>query len=235
MLQEEPEARGAGRHAGLYHVAYNFASRLDLARALRRIAESRTPIEGATDHVTHEALYLSDPDGNGLELAWDRPRDRWPQTAEAAISGQSRLDLQALLALTAREPLVLHAGPGLHTGHVHLHVGDVRRAVDFYVGLVGFELQLDIGAAAFMSVGGYHHHLGANVWRGQDAPPPPADAIGLREWRLYLPTAVDVEAVRARLAAGGAQVAPAGDAGSPDFTTADPWGIPLRIAVDPRA
>lgn len=245
VLQQEPGARRPGRHAGLYHVAYNYASRLDLARALRRIAESRTPVEGATDHVTHEALYLRDPDGNGLELAWDRPRDRWPRTPEEALGGQRRLDLRELLALTAQEPLeplAPRAEPGLRTGHVrvghvHLHVGDVGRAVDFYVGLVGFALAVDIGTAAFMSAGGYHHHLGANVWRGQDAPPAPPDTVGLREWRLDLPMAADVEAVRARLAAGGAPiapVAPARNAGGPDFTTADPWGIPLRVAVDPR-
>ena len=234
VLQEEPGARRAGRHAGLYHVAYNVASRLDLARALQRVADGRMPIDGATDHGTHEALYLRDPDGNGLELAWDCPPEQWPRTAEQAVNGQRRLDLQRLLALTAGEPLAPRAAPGLRVGHVHLHVGDVRRAVDFYVGLVGFALQFDLGTAAFMSAGGYHHHLATNVWRGQDAPPPPADVVGLRAWEIDLPTAADVEAVRARLTAGSASVAPADAAGTPDFTTADPWGIPLRVAVDQR-
>ena len=234
VLQAEPGARPSGgkqaRHAGLYHVALNYPTRLELARVLRRIAEAGTRI-GASDHATHEAIYLSDPDGNGLELAWDTPREQWPQTLEEYMRvGRNPLDFDGLRALTAHEPLVERAAPGLRVGHLHLHVGDVARGRDFYVGLLGLELQFDAGTAAFTSAGGYHHHLGFNVWRGEGVPPAPADVVGLREWRIELPTAADVAAARARLAAGGAPVTPAG----PDaFTTTDPWGIPLRVGVDP--
>ena len=96
--------------------------------------------------------------------------------------------------------------------------------------LLGFELQFDLGSAAFMSAGGYHHHLGANTWRWQGVAPVPPNTVGLREWRIYLPTAADVLAARERLAAGGVATASAEDAA---FTTADPWGIPLRVGVDP--
>ena len=234
VLQAEPGARPAGgkqaRHAGLYHVALNYPTRLELARVLRRIAQAGTRI-GASDHATHEAIYLSDPDGNGLELAWDTPRERWPETLEEYMRvGRNPLDFDGLQALTADEPLVARAAPGLRVGHLHLYVGDVARGRDFYVGLLGLELQFDAGTAAFTSAGGYHHHLGFNTWRGEGVPPAPADLVGLREWRIYLPTAGDVEAARGRLAAGGAPVTAAG----PDaFTTADPWGIPLRVGVDP--
>ncbi len=231
VLQEEPEARRAGREAGLYHVAYNYATRLELARALRRIAESRTPIEGASDHGQHEAIYLPDPDGNGLEVAWDHPREQWPQTLDLSNLRPRPLDLDGLLALTASEPVSPRAEAGLRVGHVHLYVGDLKRTIAFYVDLLGFELQFDLGSAAFMSAGGYHHHLGANTWRWQGVAPVPPNTLGLREWLIYVPTSSDVETARGRLTAGGVATTPAGDTG---FTAADPWGIPLRVAVDPR-
>ena len=229
-LQAEPGARPAGRHAGLYHVALNYDSRLELGRALRRIGETGTVIQGASDHRTHEAIYLADPDGNGLELAWDCPRERWPATIEQYAGGPRPLDVNGLLKLASSDGS--HgAGPG-RVGHVHLHVGDVERALEFYEGLVGFELQMHLGSGAFVSAGGYHHHLGVNVRHGANAAPPPADAVGLREWRIYLPTSADVAATRARLVGGGAPIYSDRDA---DFVTADPWGIPLRVAVDPNA
>ena len=232
VLEEEPDARRAGRHPGLYHVAYNYATRLELARALRRIAERRMPIEGASDHGAHEAIYLPDPDGNGLEVAWDRPREQWPATLDLSNLRPRPLDLDGLLALTADEPLSPRAEAGLRVGHVHLYVGDLMRTIAFYVDLLGFELQFDLGTAAFMSAGAYHHHLGANTWRGQGMAPVPPNTVGLREWRIYLPTVADVEAARARLTAGGVATTSAGDT---DFTTIDPWGIPLHIGVDPAS
>jgi catechol 2,3-dioxygenase len=231
VLVEKPNARRAGRHAGLYHVAYLFPTRLELARALRRIAESGTAIEGASDHRTHDAIYLPDPDGLGLELAWDWPRERWPATLNLSDMRPHPLDMEGLLSLTAREPLTPRAAPGLHIGHVHLHVGDTKRAIEFYVDLLGFELQFDLGSGAFMSAGGYHHHIGVNTWRGQGVPPMPPNTVGLLELRVFLPTAADVTAARERLAAGGISTRSAGET---DFTTADPWGISLHVAVDPR-
>ena len=162
VLQEEPGARPNGehlRHAGLYHVALNYPTRLELARALRRIAAARTQI-GAADHATHEAVYLSDPDGNGIELAWDRPREQWPQTVEEYVRvGRSPLDVDGLLALTADEPVAPRAAHGLRVGHVHLHVGDIERGTDFYVDRLGLELQFDDGHGGL--------HLGGRL------PPPP--------------------------------------------------------------
>ena len=233
VLQEEPGARPAGKHlpyTGLYHVALNYPSRLELARTARRIADSGAPV-GGSNHKTHEAIYLSDPDGNGLELAWDAPREQWPPTLTRYIQeGRDPLDVEGLLAMTAGEPITPPAAPGLRVGHLHLHVGSIPQGRAFYVDLLGLELQMDLGTGAFASAGRYHHHLGFNTWRGEHAPPRPADFVGLREWRIYLPAAADVEGARARLQAGGVRVTPAGPHA---FTTADPWGIPLFVGLDP--
>jgi len=229
VLQQEPTARRAGRHTGLYHVALNYPTRLELARTARRLAESRTPIQGSANHQTHEAIYLPDPDGNGLELAWDFPREQWPTTLDEMISGNQGLDMLDLLRQTANEDLVPHAAPGLRVGHLHLHVGDLSRAVVFYQDLLGFEQQMNMGTGIFFSAGAYHHHLAVNIWRGHAAPPP--DAVGLREWRIYLPDLASVASTRARLTAGGAAINAADETA---FTTEDPWGIPLYVALDPR-
>src|SRR3712207_6402519 len=170
VLYEEPSARRAGRHAGLYHYALLFSSREELARAALRLAATQTPIQGASDHGTHEAIYLSDPNGNGIELAADRPRERWPKPLNYA-GGPHPLDLDALLAAVAGEEPRRETTPGLAVGHVHLHVGDLDQGVGFYCGVLGFELMTCMpGAAAFVSAGGYQHHLGFNLWRGYGIP-----------------------------------------------------------------
>ncbi|HEY6581252.1 MAG TPA: VOC family protein, partial [Rubrobacter sp.] len=186
VLYEEPEARLAGRHAGLYHYALLFSSREELAHAALRLAATRIPVQGASDHGTHEAIYLPDPDGNGIELAADRPRERWPRPMNYA-GGPHPLDLDGLLATVAGEKPRSAAGSGLAVGHVHLHVGDLERGLGFYRDVLGFELMAFMpGAAAFVSAGGYHHHLGFNVWRGEGVPPVPEGRVGLRHWTVVL-------------------------------------------------
>lgn len=182
VLVEQPGARPAGRHAGLYHVALLYPSRLELARAVQRLAVTRTPIEGASDHGVSEAIYLPDPDGNGLELYADRPRAQWPtpEPGEKIAMFTAPLDLHALLGLVGDAPLERHAGPGLKVGHMHLHVSDLDAAVDFYTGELGMDVMTTMGGvAAFLSWDGYHHHLGLNTWRGVGIPDKPADAVGL--------------------------------------------------------
>ena len=165
VLHEDPLARPAGRSAGLYHYALLYPSREELARAALRLAATRTPIEGASDHRTHEAIYLPDADGNGIELAADRPREQWPVDLGYA-GGPAALDFSALLATIAGEPPAPHVGPGLRMGHVHLHVGDVDRGLAFYHDVLGFDVMARLPSAAFVSAGGYHHHLAFNTWRG---------------------------------------------------------------------
>ena len=228
ILVEDPRARPAGRHAGLYHVALLHPTRAELARAAVRLAVSRTPIDGASDHGTHEAIYLPDPDGNGLELAADRPRAAWPTPEEEFSGGGPRpLDVQDLLREVAGEEPAPRIGAGLRVGHVHLHVGDVARALTFYRDVIGFDLYAELSSAAFLSAGGYHHHLGVNTWRGRGVGPAPAHVAGLREWTVELPSAADVADVRARVEAAGAT--PEEREGG--FAVADPWGIVVRFGV----
>jgi catechol 2,3-dioxygenase len=223
VLHEEPGARPAGRHAGLYHYALLFPSREELARAVGRLAATRTPLDGASDHGVSEAIYLSDPDGNGIELYADRPREAWPPAPPGERIGMytRALDLDDLLATTAGEQPVRHAGDGLRMGHVHLHVGDLEAARAFYVDVLGFEVMASLPSALFLAAGGYHHHLGANTWRGEGVGPAPAGTVGLREWTLVLePDAL--AAIRARLSAAGL--------GDGDVVE-DPWGIRLRLVA----
>jgi catechol 2,3-dioxygenase len=220
FLHEDPAARPAGRHAGLYHYALLYPSREELARAALRLAATRTPIQGASDHRTHEAIYLPDIDGNGIELAADRPREEWPEHL-GYDRGPAPLDFDALLATIAGEEPVARVGEGLRMGHVHLHVGDVERALAFYRDVLGFELKAHLGSAAFVSAGGYHHHVGVNVWQGRGVGPAPEHTVGLRAWTVQLPTDEDVAAVRARVA--DAADVPGG------FVTRDPWGIAVTF------
>jgi catechol 2,3-dioxygenase len=227
VLHEDPQAARAGRQAGLYHYALLYPSRQELARAALRLAVTQTPIEGASDHKTHEAIYLPDPDGIGIELAADRPREQWPPHEVAYAGGPAPLDLDGLLGSVAGEAPAEQVAPGLRLGHVHLHVGDVARGLAFYRDLIGFDLVANLGSAAFVSAGGYHHHLAFNVWRGQGVEAVPAHTVGLEHWTVVLDDAAQVAAVRARLEAAGQAVEPREDG----FVVRDPWGMAVRFSA----
>ncbi len=233
VLHEDPGARRAGRTAGLYHYALLHPSREELARAAvrltaakKRLTETRTQIQGASDHETHEALYLSDPDGNGIELAADRPRSAWPDHLGYA-GGPKPLDVAALTATVADEEPSARVAEGVRVGHLHLHVGSVDDALRFYRDVVGFELQANIGSAAFVSAGGYHHHLGFNVWNGIGVGPPAEHAVGLRTWTVELPSRTDLDALRARLDAAGHAVEPI----EHGFLVYDPWNAAMAVVA----
>ena len=226
VLREDLQARRAGRHAGLYHYALLYPSREELARATVRLAVTGADIHGASDHRTHEAIYLADPDGNGIELAADRPRDEWP-AGLGYDGGPAPLDFDSLLATVRGEATAAHVGEGLRVGHLHLHVGDIDGAVAFYRDVLGFELQANLGSAAFVSAGGYHHHLGLNVWNGRGVGPAPEHTAGLHHWTVQLPTTAEVDAVRTRVEAAGLDVEDA-DRG---FVVRDPWDIALHFTT----
>ena len=227
VLVEDPQARPAGRHAGLYHYALLLPTREELARAAVRLSATQTPIQGASDHGTHEAIYLPDPDGNGIELAADRPREVWPTPEEELSGGGPRpLDFESLLATVAGAAPTTQVAPGLRVGHVHLHVGDVEQGLRFYRDLVGFEAWAVLPTAAFVSAGGYHHPLGFNVWRGHGVGPAPDRTVGLRRWTIELESAEDVAAVRARLDADGVPI----ELEERGFVVRDPWDMAVRIA-----
>ena len=213
-LVEDAQATPPGRTAGLFHYALLF-ERAELSRVALRLARTQTPIQGASDHGTHEAIYLADPDGNGIELAADRPRSAWPAGLGYA-GGPAPLDLDGLMALAAGEAPADRVRPGLRMGHLHLHVGDIGEGRRFYCDVVGFEEQANLGTAAFVSAGGYHHHLGFNVWNGVGVGPPPPGSVGLRHWTVVLPPE-DAAALRERAGAGE------------DGLVRDPWGTAMRV------
>jgi catechol 2,3-dioxygenase len=230
VLHEDADASAPGREAGLYHYALLYPSREALALAAMRLTATGTPISGASDHRTHEAIYLDDVEGNGIELAADRPQEHWPAGLGYA-GGPAPLDFNALLSSAAGEAPGTQISDGMHLGHVHLHVGDIEEGLRFYRDVLGFEEQANIGSAAFVSAGGYHHHLGFNVWRGEGVGPARAHTIGLLEWNVELPTAEDVLAVRTRANSAGR----ATEAVNDGFRVDDPWNNVLVFRQRSRA
>jgi len=194
------------RTTGLYHVAIRLPERLALSQVLRRLLEQRWPLQGAADHGVSEALYLSDPDGNGLELYVDRPRQDWPWAGGQVAMSTDPLDLQDLLDQSVSNP-----GEGIHPvtdiGHIHLQVSDLARAEAFYSNLLGLEItQRSYPGALFLSAGGYHHHLGLNIWAGRGAPPPPPDAVGLLDFKVEIPDPSARQQALERVQEAGVQV-----------------------------
>src|SRR3954465_11743119 len=186
LLEEQPDAHPAGRHAGLYHYALLHPSREELARPAQRLLVTRPPLSGASDHGISEAICLPDPDGNGIELAADRGRERWGDLSDPAAIQPRPLDMEGLLGMVDGEDPQRQADQGLRIGHVHLHVGDVDEGLRFYRDVLGFEPMTVFPSAAFVSAGGYHHHLAFNTWRSEGVPPAPPDTVGLRLWTVVL-------------------------------------------------
>ena len=193
---------------GLYHFALLVPARLDLASWLRHVLEIGQPLQGWADHGVSEAVYLADPDGNGIEVYRDRPRAEWPMARGHLQMTTDPLDAQGLLRLADDAGAQWQAAPaGTTMGHVHLHVAALQSALDFYCGVLGFDLVQRYGtSAAFVSAGGYHHHVGLNTWAGIGAPPPPASAAGLRYWTLVASDEADLAALLERLHASGSAV-----------------------------
>jgi len=195
------------RAPGLYHLAILVPTRLDLAFALARLAEARYPLDGASDHLVSEALYLSDPDGNGIEIYRDRPRSEWPRAGDQLQMSTLPLDLDDVIAeLRAATELQAHVPSGAKIGHVHLQVSDLREAESFYNGVLGFDVVVrGYPGALFVSAGGYHHHIGLNTWHSAGAAPAAEGPVGLRSFEIELPDEQALEAVLARV--GGASIA----------------------------
>jgi catechol 2,3-dioxygenase len=189
------------RTTGLYHFAILVPSRVDLARSLRRLAEKRWPLQGAADHLVSEALYLADPDGNGIEIYRDRPREEWPLRDGQVQMTTDPLDVDGVLGELSQDGGAWEGLPaGTTIGHIHLHVADLRKAEDFYCGILGFDVtQRGYPGALFVSAGGYHHHVGLNIWAGSGAPPQPAGTAGLRHCSVVLPDYSSLEGLLGRL------------------------------------
>ncbi len=215
QLTEEPNLKRYRGVTGLYHFAVLFPNRRELARALARLIVSKYP-NYPTDHIMTKTTYLDDPEGNGIELYTESPEDgTWSMAngeyvtrrADGSLSdGREPLDVKALLGhLQEDDRLDVPVPPETRLGHIHLHVRDIEEAVDFYHGILGFDL---MGVAksfrmAFVSAGGYHHHIGLNTWQGEGAPPPPAGAAGLRHFTVELPDSKALDEVIARVDQAG--------------------------------
>jgi catechol 2,3-dioxygenase len=207
-LVEVPGAQPAPGRTGLFHFALLLPDRRSLALWVAHAVRTRVRLAGASDHFVSEAIYLSDPDRHGIEIYADRPRELWDgQVAERM--GTDPLDLDGLLgelddpaaAVFDRQP----GGTGM--GHVHLQVSQVPPAVEFYRDLLGFGLMAEYGGqAAFLSAGGYHHHIGGNTWRSGGAGPPDPGAAALRRFEIVLPDAAERDRLVERVVASGQTV-----------------------------
>lgn len=223
VLEEDADTSTRQRTgAGLYHNAFRVPSREALGDALVRIRD-RWQLSGASDHLVSEALYLRDPEGNGVEIYRDYPRERWPVTDEGTVHISTEpLDLDSVEAAAAGEA---KAPPGTDVGHVHLEVTSLDAFEEFYVDTLGFEVQTTVPAAYFVSAGGYHHHIGANTWNHRTSP---AGGRGLSWFEVLLPDAETLDTVRNRVANGEFTVAETADG----FAIEDLDGIELRFRID---
>ena len=229
VLQHTPDLPGpAPRGSGLFHTAILFDDAPSLAATLARVAQHAPgSYSGSADHLVSEAFYLSDPEGNGVELYLDRSRDTWTWDEGRVRMAALPLDPNAFLA----EHLTAEAVAGAEqadavVGHVHLQVGDVPTARRFYVDLLGFEVTAEMPTALFVSAGGYHHHLAMNTWNSLGAGPR-ASSIGLGEVAIVVPTSDDLAAVRSRLSAQGVAIGEAGGV----LGFADPWRNAIRVSA----
>ncbi|MDZ4095238.1 MAG: VOC family protein [Paracoccaceae bacterium] len=206
--------RAAPREAGLFHTAFLLPDRADLGRWLLHASDLDVALAGASDHAVSEALYLSDPEGNGIEIYIDRPRALWSHKDGQVQMTTERLDLQALAA--AGTGPWTGAPDGTVVGHVHLQVGALPEAEAFYAGTLGFALTCRYPGGSFYGSGGYHHHLASNIWNSRGAGPRALPATGLADLEIRA-DAAELAAIRAR--SGGADV------------LQDPWGTSITITA----
>jgi catechol 2,3-dioxygenase len=224
VLVEEVGARPAHGYTGLYHFALLLPERADLARWLAHAARDRVPLVGLSDHFVSEAIYLSDPDGHGIEIYWDRPREGWQGLVAERLTTLP-LDVASLLGeLRDPESEPFDGLPGgTVMGHVHLKVASIPETIAFFRDGLGFALMAQLGLqAAFLAAGGYHHHFGGNTWESAGAPPPPAGSAAFRHATIVLPDAAERDRVLDRVARHGYVV--------DDSTVRDPSGNALVLA-----
>jgi len=197
-----PRPRGT---TGLFHLAILVPDRLELARSLRRALDAGWRFTGASDHLVSEALYLNDPEGNGIEIYRDRPRDEWRYRDGRLEMATLPLDLDGLIAeLAGAEPDGAPMPGGTRIGHVHLNVSELDGSEAFYAGALGLDVTVrGYPGALFLSAGGYHHHIGLNTWTGEGAPPPPHGALGLAWFEVVTPSAAELARVEQRMRAAG--------------------------------
>jgi len=231
LLREQPGAsewpRGGRSHTGLYHFAILVPSRADLGRWVQHYLETGLPL-GQGDHLVSEALYLEDPDGHGIEIYRDRPRDEWQWVDGRVRMAADPVDIQGMIADAEREGKPFEGLPaGTKLGHIHLQVGDIAQAAHFYHDLLGFDIVAQMPSALFISAGGYHHHIGMNTWHSLSAGPAPSGSVNLRFFTVDLPDEAARQQVLDRLQRAGIPYERIGDV----VAVRDPWSNTILLHI----
>jgi catechol 2,3-dioxygenase len=229
-LHGNPRAPALNRRAtGLYHLAILVPDRYQLALSLARLAQARWPLDGASNHLVSEALYLSDPDGNGIEIYRDRPREQWRHRDGVLEMATLALDLEDVIGeLGDATQVPERIDPRTRIGHVHLQVAELDSCERFYSGVLGLDVTVrGYSGALFLAAGGYHHHIGLNTWHSAGASPPAPGAIGLRSFDVLLPEDRDRAALLERARAAGIEV----EQSSAGPLLRDPSGNGVVLAV----
>jgi catechol 2,3-dioxygenase len=228
----QPWPRGGRSYTGLYHFAILMPTRADLGRWLRHWFELGFTEPGQGDHRVSEALYLEDPDGHGIEIYRDRPRGEWEHSDGRVQMGTGPVDIAGLLADAQRDGKPWIGMPaGTTLGHVHLQVGDIPEAARFYHEVLGFDIMGQMPTALFISAGGYHHHIGMNVWHSAGAGPAPSNSVRLRFFTVDLPNEQAREEVISRLDSAGVPHDKIGDT----VTLHDPWQNQIMLRARPAS
>lgn len=216
--------RGGRREAGLFHTAFLLPSRTDLGRWARHAAETQVPLAGLSDHVVSEAIYLADPEGNGIEIYADRPPSSWTWKDGRIEMSTDWLDVEGLMRDAG--PEAWRGFPDASVvGHVHLQVGNIPDAEEFYAGTLGLAVTCHYPGATFYASGGYHHHIATNIWNSRGAAPRTGLATGLAEVEL-LATRPEFEKLAARVAPSEAVTV-----NENTLSLRDPWGTGISVVV----
>jgi len=230
LIEDAAAPPRARRASGLFNLALLVPDRAALAQALRRVAGAGWQLDGASDHLVSEALYLSDPEGNGIELYRDRPRAEWRRGENGELAMATLpLDLEDLLSAAPADDAPDDGMPaGTTLGHVHLQVSDLAAAEAFYADALGFDVMVrGYPGALFVAAGGYHHHLGLNTWASAGGPPADPAARGLRDFAIHFGDAAERDGATNRLAEAGYALREERDAA----VATDPFGISVRLTT----
>ncbi len=200
VLTEISDAAVPHRNTGLYHFALLLPTRLALGQFIQNLVDTQTQVQGMVDHIVSEAIYLPDPDGNGIEVYRDKPEDQWQYEPNGDIRmANLPLDIDGIMAELKEGEQWEKLSDGSVLGHMHLHVRQIPEGIDFYKDIIGLDLMMEWGqTAAFLSSGGYHHHLGINTWNGVGASPPPPKSIGLDHFSVILPSSLEIQKIVSR-------------------------------------
>jgi catechol 2,3-dioxygenase len=225
-LEHGPDAKPDDtRQAGLYHTAFLMPTRGDLARWILHVARNRVELTGASDHAVSEAIYLDDPEGNGIEVYHDRPAESWRWAGDGLRMTTDPLDIDDILREVPPTAAFPGAPDGMRIGHVHLRVGDVGGAETFYRDALGLDVTRRRHGASFLSSGRYHHHIAGNVWHSLGAGERDENRAGLSWLALEAADGAAFDQAKARLEQAGRKLEPLTNG----IETTDPWGTRIRI------